>query len=714
MNGNNLIWDTGRVESDQSVHISYVGPTLHSGQRVYWRVRAWTNKGESDWSQPAFWEMGLLKARAWQANWIEPDLVEDYAKSNPCPMLRREFQLKDKVKRVRAYVTAHGLCEIYINGKRVGEQVFTPGWTSYQDHIQYHTFNVTELLQSGDNAVGAYLDDGWYRGNLGFRGQRNVYGRKLALLVQIHVQYENGESDILGTDDTWRCSTGPLLMSDIYNGEIYDARLEQDGWTAAGFDDSGWKDVTVRDFSKENLAALAGPPVRKIEELKPVDILVTPEGDTVVDMGQNMVGWVRLRVAGDKGTTVTLRHAEVLDKHDNVYTENLRSADQQSAGQIPHVILNILSPGKKQGESAASGWADAAVIVPWTVYLSYGDTRILKQQYESMKGWVDYMARRAGDSYFYNTDYTFGDWLAFSTDRSDYPGATTSKDLVSQAYFSRSTDILVRTATLLGKTGDVKTYSALLEQIKDVFVNEFITPNGRVASHTQTAYSLALAFDLVPDSLKDSAARRLTEDVRTFKHITTGFLGTPLICHVLGEYGYYDEAFMLLNRTDYPSWLYPVTRNATTIWERWDGIKPDGSFQNPGMNSFNHYAYGAIGEWLYRVVAGIEIDEKHPGYKHIIIQPHPGGDLNHVQAEHHSLYGTVVSDWSIEKETFTLRVRIPCNTTATVFLPKTDVDQVTESGEWVGKSEGVINTDQAGDQAVVDVGSGAYVFQYAY
>ncbi|MDZ7725030.1 MAG: alpha-L-rhamnosidase C-terminal domain-containing protein [candidate division KSB1 bacterium] len=390
------------------------------------------------------------------------------------------------------------------------------------------------------------------------------------------------------------------------------------------------------------------------------------------------------------------------------------SADQQPKGQVPHVVPNVLSLGQEEGGSAAAGWADAALIVPWTVYLSYGDTRILEQQYESMKGWVDYMALRAGDTYFWNTDYTFGDWLAYATDRSDYPGATTSKDLITQAYFAHSTDLLIRTAKVLGRDGDVETYSALLEKIKDVFVNEFITPNGRVASNTQTAYALALAFDLVPDSLKNSAARRLAEDVRAFKHITTGFLGTPQICHVLGEYGYHDEAFMLLNRTEYPSWLYPITKNATTIWERWDGIKPDGSFQNPGMNSFNHYAYGAIGDWLYRVVAGIEIDEQQPGYKHIIIQPHPGGGLEHVKAEHHSLYGAVASEWSIEKETFTLRVKIPANTTATLLLPKTAIDQVTESGQRVADADGVIKTGQTGKRGRVQVGSGEYVFKYAY
>lgn len=836
--GNNLLWKTGQVKSDQSVQVEYQGEPLRSGQRVYWRVKVWTENGESEWSEPSFWEMGLLEAKAWKAEWIEPDLVEDYSVSNPCPMLRTTFSLENDIKKARAYVTAHGLYEMHLNGKRVGEQVFTPGWTAYQEHIQYQTYDVTSLLQSGDNAVGVFLGDGWYRGNLGFQTQRNTYGRKLALLAQITVEYENGDIETFGTDDTWTCSTGPILASDIYNGANYDARLEKQGWTTASFDDSDWKGVNIQSFPKDNLIAPAGPPILKIEKIKPIDILVTPEGDTVVDIGQNMVGWIRMQVEGERGRTITLRHAEVLDREGNFYTENLRaadqtnsytlkgtgkevyeprftfqgfryvavdnypgeltlddltgivvhsdieptgtfecsndminqlqhnikwgqkgnfldvptdcpqrderlgwtgdaqvfartacfnadvagfytkwlkdvSADQQARGEIPHVIPNCLSYKEDKGQSAAAGWADAALIVPWTVYLSYGDKRILEEQYDCMKGWVDYMAFRAGDSYFWNTDFTFGDWLAFSTDRSDYPGATTSKDLISQAYFARSTDLLIRTAKILDKKQDVEKYSELFENIKTVFINEFVTPNGRVASNTQTAYSLALAFDLLPDSLRKNAAQRLANDVNGFKHITTGFLGTPQICHVLGEYGYYDEAFMLLNRKEYPSWLYPITKNATTIWERWDGIKPDGTFQNPGMNSFNHYAYGAIGEWLYRVVAGIEIDPDQPGYKHIIIQPHPGGGLDYARAEHHSLYGKVVSGWTLNDGTFELKVTIPANTSATILLPDAETELVEESGKSLSEAKGILSHEQKGNKVLIKVGSGEYVFRYS-
>ncbi len=830
--GKNLAWDSGQVKSAESVHREYAGAALQSGRRYYWQVRVWDGGGQdSGWSEAAFFEMGLLEASDWKASWIEPDLKEDPKNSEPSPMLRREFRLNGAIDKARAYVTSHGLYEMHLNGHRVGDQVFTPGWTSYNKQLQYQTYDVTSLLKSGDNAIGVMLGDGWYRGNLAWGGKRNIYGDKLGLLLQIEITYRDGRRELITSDQNWKATTGPVVMSEIYHGENYDARLEKTGWTAAGYDDQTWAGVRVVNHSKTILTAPAGPPVRRIEEIKPLKIIKTPAGETVVDFGQNLVGWVRLKVQGAAGTTITIRHAEVLDKAGNFYTENMRAAkttlsytlkgggiesyephftffgyryvavegwpgelttdgltsvvvhsdmartgeletssalinqlqhniqwgqkgnfldvptdcpqrderlgwtgdaqvfsrtaaynmdvagfftkwlrdvacDQYDSGSVPHVIPDVLGTNKAPAGGSAA-WADCSVIIPWTMYQSYGDKRFLEAQYPSMVKWVEYQKKRAGDDYLWDGDTHFGDWLAFATTRSDYPGATTSKDLIATAMFANSTDLLQRTAQLLGKSEDAAKYADQLEKIKAAFRREFVTETGRVGEDTQTAYALALQFDLLTEAMRPIAAKRLAKEIRERKHLTTGFVGTPYLCHVLSRYGYLDEAYLLLNREQYPSWLYPVKQGATTIWERWDGQKPDGSFQDKGMNSFNHYAYGAIGEWMYRVMAGIEIDPAMPGYKHILIQPQPGGGFTRVKASHQTMYGTVSSAWTLTDGKFELAVEVPANTTATVRLPKAPLAGVTESGQAVTKAK------QDGEAVVIETGSGQYRFAYA-
>jgi alpha-L-rhamnosidase len=398
------------------------------------------------------------------------------------------------------------------------------------------------------------------------------------------------------------------------------------------------------------------------------------------------------------------------------YTKWLRDValDQEDDGAVPFVIPNVLSHETRRGEAASAGWADVAVVVPWTMYQAFGDKRILAEQYPSMKGWVEYMRRAAGESYLWKSGFSFGDWLAFATTNSDYPGATTDKDLMQTAYFARSTELLARTAQVLGKKEDASEYAELEEKITSAFQKEYVTPNGRLSSNTQTAYALALAFGLLPESQRAEAAARLAADVKKFGHLTTGFLGTPVLCRALSDYGYLDEAYLLLNRTEYPSWLYPVTKGATTIWERWDGIKPDGSFQSASMNSFNHYAYGAIGEWMHQVIAGLELDEHAPGYKHVLIEPHPGGGLTHASASVDSMYGRVASAWEISGGKLKVKIEVPANASATVRLPNARLEEVNEGGRALtGRSE-IYHPRQAGDVTVVEVGSGKYVFESAY
>lgn len=834
--GEDLVWNSGKVSSDESVHHAYEGPALDSETRYFWRVRVWDGSGEpSAWSETAWWEMGLRTPSEWSAEWIEPGWDKDASKPLPSPMLRREFEVDGKVASARLYVTAHGLYEMHLNGQRVGDQLFTPGWTSYDHRLRYQTYDVSGLLEEGANALGARLGDGWYRGYIGFDWQRTHYGDTLALLAQLHVTYEDGRTAVVvRTDDGWRATVGPIRKSDIYMGEIYDARREKPGWTQPGYDASGWAGVRVAQHDQERLTAQRAPSVRRIQEINPKKVIYTPEGDTVLDMGQNIVGWMRMRVEGEAGTEVTLQHAEVLDKEENFYTENLRSAkqtdrfildgagtevfephftfhgfryvkvsgypgevepedftgvvlhsdmtptghfqsshallnqlqhnivwgqkgnfldvptdcpqrderlgwtgdiqvfartanynmdtgnflrewlrdlsaDQREDGSVPHVVPNVLG----KGATGAAGWADASVVVPWATYQATGTEELLEEQYESMRAWVEYVRQRArqdSTTYLWENNYTFGDWLAFDTNRSDYPGATTSKDLIRNAYFARSADLLSRAARTLGRTEDAERYRQLFERVREAFRNEFISPRGRVTSDTQTSYVLALSFNLLPKAQRPTAAYRLAQDVRERGHLTTGFLGTPDLTHVLSEYGYREEAFDLLLRTTYPSWLYPVTMGATTIWERWDGIRPDSTFQDPGMNSFNHYAYGAIGEWMYQEVAGIEAAA--PGYKKIRIAPRPGDTLTHARAFLDTRYGRVASDWERRDGEFRLAVTVPANAQATVRLPGATRNAVTESGTALDEAAGVSAVRQEDDAVIVEVGSGDYTFAY--
>lgn len=711
----NLTWDSGKITSSESVHVIYGGPALKSAQRIYWQVKIWDNYGKaSTWSPVAFWEMGL-KPNEWKASWITAERKEDLRKSEPSPFFRKEFTLSKTIKSARAYVTALGLYELQLNGKRVGDEVFTPGWTSYNKRLQYQVYDVSAQLVKGKNAFGAILGDGWYRGHIGWGdNNRNRYGNKLALLLQLEITYADNSKETIVTDPSWKWTNGPIVSSDIYDGETYDATREANGWSQPDFDAAAWQMASVLDHTKSTLIASEGAPVKKIQELRPKKIFTTPKGEKVIDLGQNMVGWARLKVKGKKGDRVSLTFAEVLDKEGNFYTDNLRaaknidvyilkgdgeeyfeprftfhgfryvrvegfpgtlaadnitgivvhsdmkptgtftcsdslinqlqrniqwgqkgnfldvptdcpqrderlgwtgdaqafaptasfnfdvasfftkwmkdfSADQLKGGAIPDVIPDVLNlkgetgwQNKSVGWAASTGWADACIIIPWTMYLSYGDERILEVQYSTMEKWMNYMKQRAGDQYLWKGDMHYGDWLSYNTPDSDYPGAYTDRDLIATAYFAYSASLMAKIATVLGRKEDAATYQLLFGKIKTAFGKEYITSTGRLVSNTQTAYSLALAFDLMPEDLKTNAAQFLADDVKKFGHSTTGFLGTPIICPVLTASGYNEVSYFLLNRKQYPSWLYPVTA----------GQRPSGSdgMDNVPMEVFKTWA----------------------------------------------------------------------------------------------------------------------------
>ncbi len=798
---------TGRIESDQSVLVAWPFAPLSSSERLTIRVRVWGADGQpSAWSELVSVEAGLLKTQDWTARFITPDWDEDTSRSNPSPYLRREFELRAGIKSARLYITSLGLYEALLNGAVVGEYVFSPGWTVYDQRLRYHTFDVTGMLNEGRNVLGAVLGDGWFRGRIGFAaGRRNIYGEHLALLAQLEIQYTDGTSERIITDDAqaWRAATGPILMNSIYDGEIYDARLEHSGWCSPGFNDSNWGNVRKLEWNMNTLEAPLGPPVRRIEKVAPVSITQSPAGKTIVDFGQNLVGRLLIKVQGPAGHTVTLRHAEVLEHgelgtrplrfaeatdrytlrggetetweprftfhgfryvevsnwpgdldlqglsavvlhsdlertgwfessdallnqlHENViwgmrgnfldvptdcpqrderlgwagdlqvfsptasflydvngflqsWLEDLAVEQRKLAGAVPPIIPNAI------GDSfSAAAWGDAATVVPWVLYQRFGDVGILAEQFESMCAWVDYVAGVAGAGRLWDTGFQFGDWLD-PTAPPDMPGqARTDKAVVASAYFIHSADLVALAAGVLGRTDEKMKYLALAAEVRAAFVREYVTPSGRLMSDAETAYALALVFDLLPSAeQRQRAGERLNELVRdSGYHIRTGFVGTPIISDALCSTGHYVAAYRLLMQQECPSWLYPVTMGATTVWERWDSMLPDGSI-NPGeMTSFNHYALGAVADWMHRTIGGLTPTE--PGYRCIEIRPRPGGGITHAQARHLTPYGMAESSWKIEDGKFLLDVIIPPNTTARVILPGGDTSpNEVGSGIW--------------------------------
>ncbi|SDD04808.1 alpha-L-rhamnosidase [Paenibacillus sp. UNCCL117] len=833
-----LLWDSGKVISGQSVHVEIDGLELASRQRYYYRVRVWSEQGEqSEWSETAFWEMGLLEASHWLADWISAPLEAFPLESEVSPLLRRSFTVDRKVASARVYATGLGLYELYVNGCRAGDCYLTPGWTSYNHQLQYQTYDVTHLLASGPNAIGAILGNGWYKGSLTGSHKKNVYGDRTAFLMQLHIRYEGeAEEVIIATDTAWKARESAIRMSGIYEGETYDARLEIADWCDGRYDDQHWHGVETLPHTKHTLTAQMNEPVRITEKLSPIKLLTTPAGETVLDMGQNMVGWVRFTVRGEAGRHVMLEHAEVLDREGNFYTDNLRdakqtirytlkggapetfeprftfqgfryvkltgfgedirledftgivlhsdmeltgdfrcseplinqlqhnilwgqkgnfldvptdcpqrderlgwtgdaqmfirtaahmmnvapfftkwlrdlAAEQREDGGVPFVIPHVL----KETSHSSAAWGDAAVICPWVLYQCYGDKRILEQQYESMKAWVAYIRSQGENEYLWTTGFHFGDWLGLDAKPDSYVGAT-DRELIATAFYAYSASLLAKTARVLGKTEDASLYEQLHGRVRDAFRQEFITPGGRLAVPTQTAHVLALMFNLAEDHAKERAVAKLMELLQESGfHLTTGFVGTPYLNLVLSQNGQTDAAYKLLLQTDYPSWLYQVTKGATTIWEHWDGIKEDGSFWSKHMNSFNHYAYGAIGEWLYRYVAGIDVDEAAPGYKHVHIRPQPHEGLTWAEAALESMYGRIHVKWHrSEQRRMDITVVIPPNATASIQLPGAQWNQVLENGETLEQAAGIGEIRQTEQGVALQAGSGEYRFTYDY
>ncbi len=838
------LWDTGKVASNETIQIAYQGKPLQSRQHCFWKVRVWDqNDRASSWSETAQWAMGLMEPADWSAKWIGDKLpsVENISAS----MLRREFKISSKAKRAIVYASALGVYELHINGKRVGDQLLAPEFTDYHTRTQYQAYDVTSLLRPGANAIGAVLGDGWYAGGIGLarsliKKPRNIYGDHPRFIAQLEVELADGKKERVVTDESWLTSReGPIRSSDILDGEAYDARREMPGWDAPGFDDRTWRAADIASGVRTTLVAQPNEPIRVTREITPISVNEPKPGVYVFDMGQNMVGWCRLRAQSAAGSTVTIRHAEMLSDDGTIYTDNLRAAKQTDTytfrgsgvetfephftyhgfryvevtgnqtkprldaitGRVFHSSMrevagfecseptlnqlwrNILwtqrgnmlsiptdcpqrderlgwmgdiqifvgtgifnmdmgafftkwmrdvrdaqaddgrfadfSPhpfGKDKIFTGVPGWGDAGIVVPWRVWQLYGDSRMLAENFEPGKRWVEFIRSNNPDLLWKNkrgNDY--GDWLNSDTliyEGFPNKGGQVPKEIFATMMFAYATDLVSRMATVLGKDDEAKKHRQLFEDIKAAFNKAYVAEDGHIQGDTQAGYALALHFNLLPEKMRRLAVKYMLEGIDRYKgHMSTGFHSTYRMMLELTASGHNDVAYELINNHTFPSWGYSIENGATTIWERWDGYVKGRGFQNKGMNSFNHYAIGAVGEWMYRVILGINNDDMHPAYEHFVIRPYPGGGLKFARGSYDSIRGKIESGWNVAGDTLRLNVRIPANTTATVYVPAKDAARVMESSKPASTATGVKFLRMEDGAVVFLVQSGSYSFE---
>lgn len=768
------------VQSPDQVLVPWPGDPLKSRQsaQVRVRVRGGNNSGDdwSAWSEPATVEAGLLDASDWSARFVSP---RDNDLGSPAPLVAGVADLPDGIVQARLYATAHGVYVPELNGQRVGDEELAPGWTAYQYRLRYQSYDVTSLVQSGENRLEFLLGNGWYRGRLGFQHQSQVYGTRLAVLAQLEVTTSDGQVHTFGSDDTWTTRESAITADDLYDGQSTDLRRTPG--------EAGPVDVLDADLGL--LVAPDGPPVRITEVLPAVEISTSPTGKTLIDFGQNLVGRIRLTVRGGaEGDEIVVKHAEVLEHselgvrplrtakatdtyilagpeevtldspltfhgfryaevtgvselrledleavvvgsdltrtgwfessndvlnqfHQNVvwgmrgnfldvptdcpqrderlgWTGDIQvfsptasflfdsagfltnwladlAAEQQKDGSVPFVVPDVL----RHNGPATAAWGDAATIVPWVIYERTGDAGLLARQLPSMRAWVDKMVDLAGGDLLWTGGFQFGDWLDPTAPPENPFRAKADADVLATAHLARSAEVVAKAAEVVGDTDLASEYADLAARVRNAFATEYATEGGRVLSDAATNYALALQWALLPaESQRQRAGERLADLVRTASfRISTGFVGTPLVADALADSGHPDLAYRLLLETGCPSWLYAVTMGATTIWERFDSMLPDGSI-NPGqMTSFNHYALGAVADWLHRRVAGLAAGD--PGYRTIDVRPLYTSHLTTVSAKHLTPYGEAAVSWTRSDGQVRLSVTVPVGSSAQVDVP---------------------------------------------
>ena len=742
----------------------------------------------------------------------------------PPRYLQADLKIDKPIRRALLYASALGICDLTVNGSRVSDDYFTPGWTDYRRRVYYRTYDVTDMLQSGQNSWGAILADGWYSGYLGWAVQRDRYGWRTRLKAQLYIEYFDESSEVIGTGSDWRAFAGPLKEADFLMGETYDARVEPMESIASGRAEGERVDLGA-DIDPL-LQAHPGPPVRKFAELSPQSIAEPEKRVYVFDMGRNFAGVVRLRTRGEPGQRITLRYAERLNPDGTVYVQNLRGAraidtyicrgegeevweprftfhgfqyvevtgltsrpkmetitgiaissdthvvgsfhcsepmlnqlyanilwtqranfievptdcpqrderlgwtgdaqvfipaacltadvqaffhkwlvdltdSQRKDGQFPMVAPLIVA-----GDDGGPAWADAGVICPWTIYQVYGDTSILGGHYEAMKRFVEFCRERSTEELLPPQEYhCFGDWLHIQ--------AETPTDVLYMAYFARSTQLLARTAEVLGKTDDAARYGELYREVRASFNEAYVSESGSVMGETQTAYALAISFGLLDDEDMYLASEKLLADIeKRGWSLSTGFVGTLELMHALSRIGRHDVSYRLLMNEKFPSWGFTIRNGATSIWERWDGWTPEKGFQSTEMNSFSHYAFGAVYQWMVENIGGIR--SGGAGYVRILIAPEPGPTLSSARVSYRSVNGLIQSAWKKQNGRFFLSLDIPTNTEAIVHLPAVE-GSVRESGKPVAEQRDVrYSGGSRRKRETFVVGGGHYEFACDY
>jgi alpha-L-rhamnosidase len=826
-----VLWNSGRVESAATSQIEWQGSPLASRDRVSWKVRVWDGGNEaSDWSGPATFGIGLLRPEDWTALWISTmddeafdttenvqnfrdDPVRGKLRLTPAKHFRREFEAP-RVTRALLHATALGVFNVEINGRRVSDERLAPGWSAYQRRIHTRTYDVTELLGEGKNAIGATLADGWYSGYVayglltlqeglvpGING-RYYYGVSPAVRLQLELELADGSRRTVATDTSWKTSTGPITETDILMGEVHDARKEMPGWSRPGFDDSAWQPAVCKTGSHARVEPHPAEPVRPIEEIPAKSVREHQPGVHIFDLGQNISGVVRLKVKGKAGDKVTLRYAEMLHQDGRMSTENLRCARAvdtyilkgDPAGEewtpeftyhgfqyveltgfpgtpgtdaITGIVLHTDTPLHGSFESSdemlnqlyrnmvwtqranffemptdcpqrdermgwtgdaqiyvraatfnadiaafytkwlrdlnddqwdygaypayaprplarpnehhAAGWMDAGVICPWTIWQVYGDTRVIREHWRKMQDFMAWRAARDPELKGAVDDCGFGDWLSVGEVKTPIPFI----DLAYHAYDAR---LMAEMAEAIGDAGAARHFRAHAEKTTAAFQQAYLQADGRLSVHNQSAYAMALFFELIPADRRAAAAGHLAQLVRdNGNKMTTGFLGTRPLLPALTATGHHDLAGILMQQREYPSWGYEVDNGATTIWERWDSYIKGKGVHEPSMNSFSHYAFGAVCEWMFAELAGI--DRAAPGFDVIRIEPKPTGTITRAAASMETRHGALSCSWRIADGVFTAEVVVPPNSTATVVLPvKGDIQ---ESGQPLAGAAGI-------------------------